>query len=467
MSHNEQKRCHFLSEQPRGRLPLSRRTLLRGTGAALALPWLEAMLPSASAGPVDGQTSDRDTPVRLAALFVPNGVRQDRWTPKGEGRDFELSPTLQPLAPLKDRLLVLTNLWNQASNVGDGHYVKCSGFLTCTTINKSLGIDLNCNGRSVDQIAADHSESVTPLRSLELGIDPVSTGVDTNVGYTRVYGSHIAWNGPTRPLAKELNPQLVFDRLMRASRPASQANGRNQRLLDQVLDDARQLRDRLGASDRQRMDEYLESVRAIEKRLERQAAGNANLWQPRVPIDPSKRPPADIPEQYADHVRLMLDMIALAFQTDTTRVCTFMFGNAVSGRNFSFLDGVSGGHHDLSHHQNDQEKLRQYQLINHWHIEQYAYLLDRLAGMTEGAGTVLDHSMILYGSGLRDGNSHNPHNLPIILAGKAGGRIDSGRHLAYSKDTPLANLYASMLSAFGTGVDRFADSTGPLPGVLA
>lgn len=408
-----------------------------------------------------------DAPIRMAALFVPNGVHQGMWTPEGVGRDFKLSPTLQPLASLREQLLVFTNLWNQASNVGDGHYVKTSGFLTCTTINKSLGIDLNCNGRSMDQVAAEHAAKQTPIPSLELGIDPVTTGVDTNVGYTRVYGSHIAWSGPTSPLARELNPALVFERLFRAANPKAGSGVRDQLLLDRVLGDASELKRSLGASDRQRMDEYLQSVRSIEKRLQSQQLEGVKQWRPLVDLELSDRPSDQRPDQYVEQVRLMLDMIALAFQTDTTRVCTFMFGNAVSGRSFSFLDGVSGGHHDTSHHQNNEDKLRQYQLINLWHVEQYAYLLNKLARMQERDASVLDHSMVLYGSGLRDGNSHSPHNLPILLAGRGGGRIATGQHLESSRDTPLANLYAAMLNAFGTGATRFADSTEMLPGVLA
>lgn len=455
----------FLEGTGHGQAPIARRTLLRGAGAALALPWLEAMVPHAArASDTDEATSD--APVRMAALFVPNGVRQDRWTPQGQGHEFTLSPTLEPLEGLKDQLMVFTNLWNQASNIGDGHYVKTSGFLTCTTINKSLGIDLNCNGRSMDQVAAAAGAVHTPLPSLELGIDPVSTGVDTNVGYTRVYGSHIAWSGPTSPLARELSPRLVFERLFRAAHPPKGAARRDTLLLDRVLGDARELNRRLGSADRQRMDEYLQSVRSIEQRLQRQQQGG-HSWKPRVAIDSGQRPPAERPDQFAEHVRLMLDMIALAFQTDTTRVCTFMFGNAVSGRNFSFLEGVSGGHHDSSHHQNDDDKLRAYQLINRWHVEQYAYLLSKLGSMKEGEKTVLDNSMILYGSGLRDGNSHSPHNLPILVGGRGGGRLATGQHLSYSEDTPLANLYVAMLQAFGCKTERFADSTGVLPGVLA
>ncbi|WP_146519098.1 DUF1552 domain-containing protein [Stieleria varia] len=457
----------FLDDDRNKGFPLSRRTLLRGVGAGLALPWLEAMMPSrADAAEADGKPPS-DAPLRLAALFAPNGVRADMWTPDGTGSDFKWSPTLEPLSDLKDQLLIFSNLWNQASDFGDGHYVKTSGFLTCTTINKSLGIDLNCNGRSMDQVAADHLGALTPLRSLELGIDPVTTGVDTNVGYTRVYGSHIAWNGPTSPLAKELDPRLVFDRLFRAANPSQASTRRDSLLLDRVLGDTNELNRRLGSADRQRMEEYLQSVRSIEERLQNQQSGADRHWKPLAQLDPAQRPPEDRPDEYQQQVRLMLDMIALAFQTDTTRVCTFMFGNAVSSRNFSFLDGVTGGHHDNSHHQNEEDKLRQYQLITQWHVQQYAYLLQKLNGMKERESTVLDNSMILYGSGLRDGNSHSPHDLPILLGGRAGGRLASGQHLSYGKDTPLSNLYTSMLTALGTGEKSFADSTGVLPGVLA
>ncbi len=464
------KRTVFLDETRNRGTQLPRRTLLRGTGAALALPWLEAMMPRtarAADSPTAASESADGAPVRMAALFMPNGVRQDMWTPEGEGRDFKMSAALKPLEKHKDDLLVFSNLWNQASKGGDGHYVKTSGFLTCTTINKSLGIDLNCNGQSMDQVAARAAAKHTPLPSLELGIDPVSTGVDTNVGYTRVYGSHVAWSGPTSPLARELNPRSVFERLFRAAYPSKEAAGRNMLLLDRVMDDAKELKNRLGASDRQRMDEYLQSVRAIEQRLQKQQTAGTNPWTPRAALKVEQRPPADRPDEFPDHVRLMMDMIALAFQTDTTRVCTFMFGNAVSGRNFSFLDGVSGGHHDTSHHQNSEEKLKAYQLITEWHVAQYAYLLDKLRGMQEGESTVLDNSMILFGSGLRDGNSHSPHNLPIVVGGSAGGRLATGQHLSYGKDTPLANLYVAMLNAFGHETNQFADSTGILPGVLA
>jgi hypothetical protein len=405
--------------------------------------------------------------VRLAVLFMPNGVHPGQWTPETEGRDFKLTPTLEPLADFRDDLLVLTNLGHKACRTGDGHYVKTAGLLTGTTITKTVGESLNCNGVSMDQVAAKAAGRQTPLPSLELGIEPVRTGVDMAVGYTRVYGAHVAWAGPTSPLAKEINPRLAYERLFRAGRPGGDAARADRPLLDLVLEDARQIRDRLGTGDRQKLDEYLHSVRELEQRLERADGSERAGWTPRAPFDPAARPPGGTPPSHAEHVRLMLDVIVLAFQTDTTRVASFMFGNSVSDINFSFLDGVKGAHHAMSHHQNDADKMRQYQLINRWHVEQYAYLLGRLRAIREGERSLLENSMVLFGSDLRDGNKHDPKDLPIVLAGRAGGRLAVGQHVRSTGDTPLANLYVSMLTAFGAPVERFADSTGPLRGVLA
>jgi hypothetical protein len=436
---------------------LSRRAVLRGAGVAIGLPWMEAMAaPSANAAKL---------PVRLAALYVPNGVNVSAWTPKGEGRDFELSQSLEPLRNVKDRLTVFSNLWNANSKGGDGHYVKEAAILTCTTIKKTQGADL-ANGISVDQVAAQHTGSQTPLPSLELGVTPVAIGVDAVVGYTRVYGSHIAWSNATTPLAREINPRSVYERLFRAT-TGLQANAAKMDtlLLDRVLGDARKMRNQLGSADKLRLDEYLSVMRSLEERVQRASSGMRSTWKPRAAIDP-KAAPTDRPGDHAEHVRLMLDMMALAFQTDTTRVCTFMFGNAVSNVSFRFLEGVSAGHHDVSHHQNEADKLRQYEIISRWHVAQYAYLLEKLDAMKEGDRSVLDNSMVLFASALSDGNRHDPHRLPILLGGRGGGRIESGRHLVYAEDTPLANLYVSMLDAFGAPVERFADSTGPLAGLL-
>ena len=441
---------------------LSRRTVLRGAGVALGLPWLEAMVPSALA---DSRPADAKSPVRMAVLYMANGVNPSQWIPEGQGRDFRLSPTLAPLQDLKDQLLVVSNLWNSAANTGDGHYAKESSLLTCTTITKTLGVDINIHGPSMDQVAAQRVGAETPLPSLELGIEPESTGVDANVGYTRVYGCHISWSGPTTPLARETNPRSVYRRLFRAASPAENSAKQDTLLLDRVLEQSKRMRSKLGTGDQARVDEYLTIVRSLETRMER-AMDPKRTWKPLVSLS-SVPEPSEAPVTHQEHVRLMLDLIALGFQSDTTRISTFMFGNAVSGLNFRFLEGVTDSHHEISHHSNDAEKLRQYAVINRWHVEQYGYLLRKLRDIKEGDKNVLDNSMVMFASALSDGNKHDPHRLPIVLAGKGGGRIASGQHLVYAEDSPAANLYVSMLDAFGTPVERFGDSTGPLAGVLA
>ncbi len=434
---------------------------MRGAGVTLGLPWLEAMVP----GSARAASAAAKNPVRMAMLYMPNGVNVSAWTPEGQGREFTLSPTLAPLQDFKKDLVVVSNLWNEATKGGDGHYVKEAAILTCTTIKKTQGADLG-NGVSMDQVAARRLAGETPLASLELGVTPVAVGVDAVVGYTRIYGSHIAWSSPTTPLARELNPRAVYERLFRAtSAPQGTSSEMDTLLLDRVQGDAKRLRAQVGSADRLRLDEYMSVMRSLEERVQRAGAPTRGSWKPRAVINP-KAAPTDHPHDHAEHVRLMLDMIAVAFQSDTTRVSTFMFGNAVSNVSFRFLPDVTAGHHDVSHHQKDADKLRQYQVINRWHIEQYAYLLRKLQNMREGDSTVLDNSMILFGSALSDGNQHNPHRLPLVLAGKGGGRIETGQHLVYAEDSPLANLYVSMLDVMGTPVERFADSTGPLAGLV-
>ncbi len=436
---------------------MSRRALLRGGGLALGLPWLEAM--AAKPG-----RSER-APVRLAALYMPNGAYPESWTPAEAGRDFALTPSLEPLAPVRRDVAVLSNLWNEQAKDGDGHYVKESSILTCSRIKKTQGADLR-NGISFDQVAAKARGDLTPLPSLELGVTPVAVGNDAVVGYTRVYGSHVSWASPTTPLARELNPRSVYERLFRAASGSASSEARlDSLLLDRVLKDAKRLRSGLGSADRSRLDEYLSSVRSLEKRIERSSDPRNRTWRARATFDP-REAPTDQPSGHLEHVRLMLDMVAIAFQSDTTRIATFMFGNAVSNVSFRFLDGVTAGHHDVSHHGNKAEKLAEYKLVNRWHVEQFAYLLGRLAAMPEGDSNVLFNSMIVFASALSDGHRHDPRKLPILLGGRGAGRIDSGRHLVYPEDHPLADLYLALLDAFGAPVDRFADSQGQLPGLL-
>lgn len=435
---------------------ISRRAALRGAGVALGLPWLEAM----------GQrTGEPAGPVRIAALYMPNGAYPGAWTPKAPGRDFELPFSLQPLEDLRREVTVLSNLWNAAARDGDGHYVKEASILTCARIKKTQGTDLR-NGVSFDQVAAQARGHLTPLPSLELGVTPVAVGNDAVVGYTRVYGSHISWSSPTTPLARELNPRAVYERLFRAAHGVGADEAQlDALLLDRVLQDARKLRRRLGTEDRARLDEYLSSMRSLEQRVSRSRATGGTPWRALAPLDLADAP-TDRPTSHQEHVRLMLDMIATAFQSDATRVATFMFGNAVSNVSFRFLEGVSSGHHDVSHHNREEEKLSAYRIISRWHVAQYAYLLRRLAAMQEGSASVLDNSMILFASALADGQKHDPHKLPILLGGKGGGKVDAGQHLVYPEDHPLADLYVSILDAFGAPVARFADSTGPLQGLL-
>ncbi len=461
---------------------ISRRTILKGLGVSMCLPWLDAMARPAWA---DGKTESAPNaaggpPIRMAALYMPNGVNAKSWLPEGKDADWKLSPILEPLANVKSDILVLTELMNKASIQGDGHYVKVAPWLTGTAITKTTGSELRSGGVSLDQMVAQHIGNLTPLPSLELSVEPVTMGVDTNVGFTRLYGSHISWNTPTTPVTREINPQQAFDRLFRprTMRSALEMQG-DQSVLDAVMDEVKNLRGQIGSADRAKLDEYFSSIRSVEKRI----AFDAARRKAEMDADPQSRieieklggrikdyyaDPARQSERSIDHteqVRLMMDIIALAFWTDATRVATFMFGNEVSGKNFSFLEGVNGGHHQISHHENDAAKLEQYQKINIWHIQQYGYLLDKLKSIKEGNGTLLDNCMVMFGSGMKDGNGHVPENLPIVLAGKAGGQLATGRHLVYDKKTPLCNLYRTMLSCMGTPQNSFGDSTGELVGL--
>lgn len=456
--------------------PLSRRTVLKGIGVTLCLPLLDAMLPLEALG---APAAARKDPVRMAVLYMPNGVNPHAWTPAGTGAGFELSPILSPLEGVKSEILVLSELMNKQSIEGDGHYVKVAPFLTGTHITKTTGSDLRCGGVSMDQVAAQHVGDFTLLPSLELSIEPVTTGVDTNVGYTRLYGSHISWSTPTTPVTREIDPQLAFDRLFRSNSAGGvNASPQDASVLDAVMEDARRLSARVGKADRQKLSEYFDSVRAVEKRIAFDATRRAGEYS----ADPAARQeierlgtriknysdPARASERGIDHteqVRLMLDIMVLAFWTDSTRIGTFMFANEVSGKDFSFLPGVHGGHHQISHHDNDPGKLAEYEKINNWHLQQYAYMLGRMNAIREGERTLLDNAMVMFAGGMRDGNAHSPYNLPIVLAGRAGGTLAPGRHLVFDKKTPLCDLYRSMLTRVGVPVSHFGDSTKELPGL--
>jgi len=433
------------------RWPISRRTMLRGVGAVLGLPMLEAMLPRVSRA-----ANAPRPPVRMAILYMPNGALPAAWNVAGEGRDFELSYILEPLAPVKDDIVVVSNLRNTAGLLGDGHYAKTTSWLTGAQAVRTSGKGIRA-GVSVDQFAAQQIGQTTPLPSLELGIDAVHNVVD--MGYSTVYGCHVSWRTPIMPATKEINPQQAFDRLFRSTQfgrsPADQS------VLDLVSDDAGKLRQNLGGSDRQKLDEYLDSVRALEQRIVSASNAEDRNWKPSAIATDLKRPEGDYGD-YTTHVRLMLDIIYMAFWTDATRIATFMFANDVSGRNFSFVDGVNDGFHPLSHHENNAEKQEQYKRINRYHVEQYRYLLERMAATQENERSLLDNSMVMFGSSISDGNAHSPMQVPTVLAGRAGGRIDSGRHIKPEKAVPLTNLLVSMLDCLDVPVEKFGDSKGNL-----
>lgn len=437
----------------------SRRRFLRGSGVALGLPFMPSLFSKASAS-----TSEVKAPIRSAFIYFPNGVWEKAWVPEKAGNDFALPPSLEPLAELRSEVLVLSGLDKKHSHGGDGHYAKTANFLTGMPVAKTTGKDISSGGISVDQLIAQHVGNQTPLPSLELGTEPVISGIDSNVGYTRLYGSHISWQTPTRPLAKEINPRVVYERLFskRLSGDSRKAES-YKNLLDYVLEDAQQVRGKLGRDDQFKMDEYLDAVRAVEKRIEFATSGKPRSWEPEVqPSDVAKLEPGT-PKDFREHIDVMLDLMVLAFQTDSTRVCSFMFANDVSGRNFSFLDEVKGGHHELSHHENNEDKIKQYQKINRWHVEQFARMIGKMKAIKEGESNLLDNSMIMFGSSFSDGNRHDPDNLPILLAGRGGGTIKPGRHLAAEGQVPVCNLYLSMLRRNGIELESFGDSSGEIP----
>lgn len=441
---------------------ISRRTFLRGVGAAIALPALDAMAPARAFG----ATAKPKPPVRMACLYFPNGVWEDAWIPKESGAGYTLPYSLEPLARHQDAFNVLSGLDKAASRGGDGHYAKTANFLTGEPVVKTTGKDISAGGISMDQLAASRLGHLTPLPSMELGIDPVISGIDSNVGYTRLYGSYISWRAHNLPVAKEINPRFAYERLFGEKdaegrpRRGKTRHDDHQSILDLALEDAHSLRRRLGRDDQVKLDEYLESVRAVEKRIAFAMQPDPRDWRPESAPTGLTPPPEKAPADFREHVKLMLDLMVLAFQTDSTRIQSFMFANDVSGRNFSFLPGVSGGHHDMSHHEGKEEKIRQYMEITRWHAEQFAYLLDQLRSIPEGDGTLLDNSMILFGSSISDGNRHDPNNLPIIVAGSGGDALKTGLHVASPKNTPLCNLYATMLNAMDPEISQFGDSDG-------
>jgi hypothetical protein len=438
---------------------LGRRHFLKGAGAVLGLPLLNAMLPSNGWG-----AETIGVPNRMAFVFVPNGVIVPDWTPVGEGTEWQLSPTLEPLANVKDRLCVMTGLaQGNAEAKGDGpgdHARSASAFLTGAHPYKTDGVDIKA-GVSVDQVAAEKIGGLTKLPSLEMGIEGGRNAGQCDSGYSCAYSNNISWKSPSIPMAKEINPKLVFERLFGSSSDRESVKSRAKRdffrqsILDSVASDADKLSSKLGKTDRRKLDEYFSSIREIEQRIARSQSVVPDQKVPQIEL------PGRVPAELDEHIRLMFDLLVIAFETDSTRIATVMLANEGSNRSYPMI-GVNDGHHHLSHHQNKDEFITPLKKIDKYLVSHFAKFLEKLKSIPEGEGTLLDHSMIVYGSAISDGNRHNHNDLPILLAGTGSGTIKPDRHLVYPRNTPLNNLFLSMLERMGAGVEQLGDSTGRL-----
>ena len=436
---------------------LPRRSFLRGLGTAIALPWLDSMVPAFGAKTL----IDSNAPCRLSFIYVPNGIIMENWTPTTKGSNFKFPSTLTPLKEYQKDCLLLSGLThNNGRALGDGpgdHARAAASYLTGVHPKKTQGSDIQ-NGISVDQIVAQSIGSKTRLPSLELGTEHTRIAGNCDSGYSCAYNNSISWRTPSSPLPPEVNPRAVFDRLFGENNSTSDSDQVNQRyrpsIIDLVQEDTKKLITQLGPADRRKLDEYLFAIRQIEKQIEI----NENI---NVDIDPNMERPQGIPIDFAEHLRLMYDLQAVAFQTDLTRVSTLMIGREGSNRTYREI-GVSGAHHGLTHHGGDKVKIEQISKINRYHIEQFKYFLDKLKSIPDGEGSLLDNTMIVYGSGISDGDKHLHDDLPVLVAGGGQGTLKTGRHVRYEDETPLTNLYLSMLDRMEIKLDVFGDSTGEL-----
>jgi hypothetical protein len=433
---------------------LPRRTFLRGTGAALALPLLDAMVPALTATAATAANPERLR--RLGYVYMPMGCDLSRWTPPGGEALDELSPTLRSLAGVKQHVTVISNMELQNSYPGT-HATSNSGFLSAAKAKRTESSDYYL-GTTADQIAAQTIGQNTQLPSLEMSMDLLATIGQCDNGYACVYQNNLSWSSPTTPLPAEAHPRLVFETLFgeggsSAERRAALAAKAS--LLDSVSEEVRRLQKTLGPQDRDRVNQYLDAVREVERRI--QQAEAATVENPLPDLDH----PVGVPAAYADHARLMFDLQLLAMQGDITRVITFQLARETSNRTYPEI-GVSDPHHPLTHHGNDSEKIAKVAKINQFHVSLFAELLKKMQATPEGDGTLLDHSLYLYGSGMGNPNVHDHVNLPIIVAGGAAGKMRGGRHIRFEKPTPLANLHLTLLNKVGVPLDSFADSQGQI-----
>jgi hypothetical protein len=435
---------------------LPRRTFLKGVGATLALPLLDAMVPAATA-----MSRTAAMPVkRLGYIFMPMGCDIARWTPGAAGALGELPEILRPLEAMKQDISVVSNLELQLAYPGS-HATSNSAFLSAARARQTESADYYL-ATTVDQLAAQQMGQNTPLPSLELAIDLLETVGQCDNGYACVYQNNLSWSSPTTPLPAEAHPRLVFEKLFGEGGTTEErrvALRTRASLLDWVMDDVSRLKRTLGAEDRGRVDGYLESVREIERRIQR---AESNVTE--NPLPDLDRP-VGVPAAYGDHVKLMFDLQVLAMQGDITRVSTFQLARETSTRTYPEI-GVTDPHHPLSHHGNDPGKIARMAKINAYHVSLFAYYLDRLKNTPEGNGSLLDNSLLLYGSGMGNPNLHDHSNLPIVVAGGAAGGMKGGRHIRYDEPTPMANLHLTLLDKAGVRMDSFADSTGKVDGLF-
>lgn len=438
---------------------ISRRTMLRGLGTAVALPLLDAMIPSGSSA-----EKGPKPPRRAAFIYTPNGAYMPYWWPKTVGTDFELTPCLEPMADHRKDMIVFGGLTcDKARPNGDGagDHARASGaFLTGAQPRKTAGANFQA-GLSADQLAALQLGDRTRLPSLELAIEKYRGAGNCDSGYSCVYEHTLSWRDSTTPVPPEVNPRQVFDRLFGDKPHDPDAAARNElraSVLDSVLEDAKDLNRKLGGSDKRKLDQYLSGVRELEKRVTR-----AERLSPlTVPDDVSR--PVGVPADLTEHIRLMCDLMVLALQTDSTRICTFMLGREGSEQKYRMV-GVNEGHHSISHHMNRPTNLDKLKVINTYLVSQLAYLTAKLKSVKEGEGTLLDSCMIAFGSAIADPNRHHHHDLPVLLVGGGGGTIKTGRYVRYKADTPLNNLWLAMLERLGAKATKLGDSTGVLEGL--